>query len=454
MGLALLSSPPAPKMPAPASAESALAEALLHWRGGNLIQAEALCAQVRARHPDHVHALMLAAAMRSSAGDLDAAEALLSRTVTLAPGRPMASHFMAQLQQRRGDDAKAVALFEAAAKAQPNYAPTQNDLGVSLQRLGRHSASVAAFDRAIALDPGFATAHCNRGLVLLAMGRASDAAQSLRAVLGLTPNSAATWYTLGLAHQSMSEFDQAETAFRRALELDPGCDDARLNLAHALYRGHRRKEATSDFAEWSRRQGIKVKPCLGEPPIARMLLIGGTGPHNTPTHFLFAPRHFETVTLYLPPEEMPEGDLALLDACPEFDMVFNAVGDPDCGASYLRRIEALSQHIDVPILNPPERVAQTRRDDVAAALGDIAEIIVPCNPARAACGARRAGGDRRSGRCAVDLARRGAWRRRICGGSTILPPSRPILQKCPSRNSTSPSSATIAAPTAISANTG
>jgi tetratricopeptide (TPR) repeat protein len=65
------------------------------------------------------------------------------------------------------------------------------------------------------------------------------------------------------------------------------------------------------------------------------------------------------------------------NALPHFDLVFNAIGDPDLSAPVAPRVAAFLRACGKPVLNAPEQVTQTVRHEVSHLLRGIENIVVP-----------------------------------------------------------------------------
>jgi hypothetical protein len=61
---------------------------------------------------------------------------------------------------------------------------------------------------------------------------------------------------------------------------------------------------------------------------------------------------------------------------PEYDVVFNAIGEPDIAALFAERLQGFVSRCARPVLNPPEMVALTQRHRLPAFLGDIEEVVM------------------------------------------------------------------------------
>jgi tetratricopeptide (TPR) repeat protein len=357
--------------------EVAFRTALEHYKASRPRAAADLFEEVLKADPHDTEALLLLGILRMET-DPDAAEALLTRCVALAPGHPFALHNLGKLQQQRGDHWAAIQLFRKSAAGNATFAPTFNDLGASLHQVGEREAALAAVDRAIAIDPDYTTAHRNRGFILMEMQRSEDARQAFHTVLASAHQSADAWHNFGTAHYNLGEFEPAIEACRQALVLDPSHLAAYGTLAQALHRVHRVEEAARVQTEWARRQRVTVTRCRGEYAEARILLVGAAEICNVPTEFLFDRTHFETISIYLlPPAESEEDLIAFGNELPDVDVVFNAVGDADRGAQFLDRASNVFRKLDRPIVNPPDRILRTRRDNIPELLKGVSGLALP-----------------------------------------------------------------------------
>ena len=58
-------------------------------------------------------------------------------------------------------------------------------------------------------------------------------------------------------------------------------------------------------------------------------------------------------------------------------VVFNQISDPDTHPISLNRAEELCQRLNAPVVNPPDRIRKTRRDEVASMLQSVPGLVVP-----------------------------------------------------------------------------
>ncbi|MGZ8310249.1 MAG: tetratricopeptide repeat protein [Rhodoplanes sp.] len=224
-----------------------LAQASELHRAGRLAEAEALCGQILATHPEHARTLHLMGAIARDAGRFEAALVWLGkacaaddrkadwrrelaaglfaaghleesaahcrRAVALSPRDPDPLDELGNICAARGQIGEAVAAFEKALalrqKARPSKAfapvaektpsgpqpgPNEHDYALMFVRLGAFAngrgdpeRAVAVFRRALALVPDLAEAHNGLGSVLLMQGKRDEAAIHLERALALAP---------------------------------------------------------------------------------------------------------------------------------------------------------------------------------------------------------------------------------------------------------------------------
>jgi hypothetical protein len=67
----------------------------------------------------------------------------------------------------------------------------------------------------------------------------------------------------------------------------------------------------------------------------------------------------------------------LTDDLPDYDLVFNAMGDPDQIGDALLPQTRFIENCAKPLLNHPDKVARTARHQLPALLDGMANIVVP-----------------------------------------------------------------------------
>ncbi len=62
---------------------------------------------------------------------------------------------------------------------------------------------------------------------------------------------------------------------------------------------------------------------------------------------------------------------------PDYDLVFNAMGEPDMTSRFTGQVQQFIQHCDKPVLNWPDAVARTSRDRAFELFGSIDDLLLP-----------------------------------------------------------------------------
>ncbi len=371
---------------APADLVRLLHAGQAHHFAGRLDEARAAYRAVLAVHPDHAQALgMLTLAL---AGDLDdpETEAMALRHLAQRPFDGASLHILGQIRLRQGDEAEAAGLLERAVNWLPRLAPIHNDLGVALQRLGRTDQALAAFDAALALDPDYAAARGNRGEALYAAGRYDEALSELLEALRLSGH-ASPAERAGVLHEAAKAARKAG----RLAELEPVCraepwDGEDPDLAGVLAQVFddlgQSAEALAIRNRQARTRGLSRGGA--QQGAARVLVLGGVGAGHVPIRYLLNTAVFETLSLgMLSPDQAdaPLGDVAI-EALRAADVVFSTLGDVDRDiidgkGGQLAAARALCTRLGKPVINPPDAIAKTGRDNAPALFAGIDGLIVP-----------------------------------------------------------------------------
>jgi len=272
--------------------------------------------------------------------------------------------------------------FSASLRAD-DAAPAATDCA-AWQRVGAAALAAAdaerarqAYQTAIACDALAPEAYQGLAAALDLQGQASDALACRMAALALHSRSALDIYNIGTAYLMAGRKPQAESWYRLALRVDPELVVAHRNLAVLLRDAGRADEAQRHTDAAYRRQYLfDTGPGVLHATTPTVLLICAAGRGNVPLDLWFAPqatRRIEYMIEYAP----ANADVAMLEALPCSTTVFNAIGDADVAEPILSRLREFVAHLGRPMLNSPEAVAGTARDNLPALLAGIPNLLVP-----------------------------------------------------------------------------
>jgi len=156
-------------------ARAAAAEAVHKW-----IEAVALYEVALVRSPDHVPAMLGAAAAARANGDHARAVVFLMRADRTEPGRADIAVALGEALAATSRLPEAAAAFERARAAKPLDAGLAARLGVARLTAGDAAGAVSAFEAALRLDPAEPSALGGLGSALAAAGRPLAAVEAFR----------------------------------------------------------------------------------------------------------------------------------------------------------------------------------------------------------------------------------------------------------------------------------
>jgi tetratricopeptide (TPR) repeat protein len=269
--------------------------------------------------------------------------------------------------------------------AHPDVAASLHNLGLTLSSAGENEAAEACQKEALAIwrgilpadHPLIAKVLTTLGSLAWQRGDAGTARQAWEAVrlapdssTGSTSQRAKLHYNLGVACRVLRDLDAAATHFQAAVEADPSLAGARHSLAAALARLGRQQEADRQLFEALRQQSVFVQ--TAPRALARILIPSLPHSGNVPLEHLLPEQTFTRLWWFVSP------DADTPPAClPPFDLVFNGIGDPDLSGLAEPRLNAFLPVCGRPVLNPPDRIARTRRDRLPMLAASIDGLVVP-----------------------------------------------------------------------------
>jgi hypothetical protein len=246
-------------------------------------------------------------------------------------------------------------------------------LAASQHQAGQLDLAERHYRQALGLIPGHHDACLGLARTLIRANRFDEAIGYLQLLTHDTPDPVAVHQQLGLAHACAGRHALALDHFNQVLERTP--DDAAIlhlvaNLQQAL--------GLDDAARASYRRALDVSPLVVvpaavSPPAFRALFLFAPGAGNTPFQFLIEQAPFESNVLTL----LPHLDYDVDRYRAQADVVVNLVSDVDRSRALLAPAQALAERLGRPVVNPPERVAQTDREAIARRLAHLPGCVVP-----------------------------------------------------------------------------
>ncbi len=331
-------------------------------------------------------------------------EALLGYEQASCHKLPETHNNIGNIYSEKGHLQPALRCYEQAICGRPDYAEAYNNMGLTLRKLGQFQDAYTALSEAIRIMPDYAGAYINLGDVLLEVGLVDDAAIQYEHVTLIAPGLAQAHFNLGVARNSQGDLasarmcfeqalaarpgdldtlynlgvvdgllmrtNEAERWYRQVLSLDPGYVSAHINLSAILMNDGRTLEAKKHIDLAYSRQNVFEKYAWGANKTVLILFDAGKGNLNL-THL------FNKKTNNLIDWMIEYASEAQSDKLPAYDLVFNAMGDPDMTGDTIGPVSRFLDACTKPLLNHPHKVALTARNELPALLAGIDQLIVP-----------------------------------------------------------------------------
>lgn len=178
-------------------------------------------------------------------------------------------------------------------------------------------------------------------------------------------------YNIATVYYMKGENTAAKRWYRHALKVHPDLAIAHQNLAAILVAEGQTEEGEKHRMRAYSLQRVFVEP-VSEPRRQLLILCSGRSSGNVPFDTLLANGAATRIKYAI--DCADEAEDAQL---PPFDLVFNAIGEPDIAQPLTQRLEKLTQRCARPVLNRPDAVARTQRHRTAALLAGLDNVVVP-----------------------------------------------------------------------------
>ena len=378
---------------------AALASATDAW------EVEAVCRNALAGQPGLVDAHTKLGIVLAQSNRLGDAETAFRRAVELAPQSADAHNNLGGVLKDLKRPAESAVAFERAIALNAGHQAAQMNLIDARKEIGRLSGEEAARRRVVDLDLADANGHYKLGLTLMALGKIDDAVTSFQRCLSIELDHAEAHNQLGIAFTRSGQFDRAIACYERSISINPCFTNAMANLAAAYHKKRDIREA----ARWARaalsidphqsdanhemasilleagnlqearqhvegarsRQSIVIEHATN--PTRKVLILLTKRAGNIPTVEFMLPTTVNTRINWVI-ESDQDGQAATL---PDYDLAFNAMGDADLVGASFGPVARFAETCEKPLLNHPDRVARTARNELPALLSGIPNIVVP-----------------------------------------------------------------------------
>lgn len=263
----------------------------------------------------------------------------------------------------------AILAAEAALAIDPKSLTARLACAQAQKALGRFADAVNTLKAALAHMPGLATVHADIAAIYVELEALNEARDHLIRAVEIDPSLVQAVANLGSVYIRMARWDLAEAATRHALSLDPDNLVAGRNFAVLQAERHGLTQGRRD--EGRREQTFLVEKAY-QPVAPVVLILSSTGKGNVPHQHLFPRSRYTRIFWFL------EGDLPAHESeIPAHDIVFNAVGDPDAAPEAHALACRFAQTCKCPVVNLPDRVGNTSRDEVTKLLAACETAIIP-----------------------------------------------------------------------------
>ncbi len=206
------------------------------------------------------------------------------------------------------------------------------------------------------------------GLVLQASTPGEEATACLCAAMALEARSPLALYNLATVYFQARRMAEAERWYRLTLALDPTLVAANQNLA-ALLEEQRRYDEARHYRDIAFSQQSVFVEQASSPEALTVLVLSASAAGNVPIDFLLPPNRYTRIKWFI--------EYAPTEPLPEFDIVFNALGDSDVAARALAAASRFLEACDKPVLNHPSQIPRTTRDQIWRLLAPIERLVAP-----------------------------------------------------------------------------
>lgn len=285
---------------------------------------------------------------------------------------PSPAERVAQAQEllAAGRAAEALHAIEMALAASPGLKTAQMARARAVRALEAADPALTALELTAVIRGEDPKAQLDLARAYAELDRPADAERYFKRALATAPRLAAAHAGLGALYLSVGIEDGAEHHCRLALRSEAGDALASQTLAEILERRGETKAAAALLDEAYSRQSLFLEPAAESRMTVLVLSTRAAG--NIPDRHLLPSDRYTRLIWYM--EHARDEQIAAL---PHYDVVFNAIGDPDLAAPSAAMVRRFLERCRRPVLNDPAQVARTSRSLTPMALGELDDVVVP-----------------------------------------------------------------------------
>lgn len=267
-----------------------------------------------------------------------------------------------------GRAAEAAVAAQAVAAAEPANDEAQALVAEAGAALMAGDPQLSALELTAAMSPDQAEAQLNLADAYQELDRPADAERVLKGLLERQPDNALGHEGLAVAYLSVGMHDAADYYSRRAIALDADLVIARQTLASVLEAAGDLAGARAELAQAYGRRSLYPQPAAS--PDLTVLVLAAAEAGNIPLKHLMPRSRYASHVWYAEFARFGETP-------PPVDLILNAMGDPDVARPLAPAAQRYLATATAPVINSPDRVARTRRHEMARLLAGIEDLVVP-----------------------------------------------------------------------------
>jgi len=272
----------------------------------------------------------------------------------------------------RGDIALAGMNYTSALRIAPHLTACWCNLGNVQMQSGNAEGAIALYMQALKTNAAHWPSRTNLAEALMATGQMVVAKALLLELAEERPQDAKVQHQLGKACFELNEVSAALAHFGQAAALHPRDADSLYWIGAIQQKLGDISAARAAYTAAAQIEPLIRKRAIRQPADFRVLALYAPFAGNTPAEYLFKDAGYDADTLALLDSSRP--DVSALGA---FDLVVNLISDADQAETVLPVAAELVARLGKPIINEPEKIRRTTRDEVTNLLPGIAGCRIP-----------------------------------------------------------------------------